>query len=70
MIDQFAPANGQLESANDQLQTSYHITASHLRWILPAGKGLTFYIGIQEENWNYAPSGHNLIIGKPIAVDE
>uniref|UniRef100_A0A672QUV2 ferroxidase n=1 Tax=Sinocyclocheilus grahami TaxID=75366 RepID=A0A672QUV2_SINGR len=35
-----------------------------------SGINRTFYIGIQEENWNYAPSGHNLIIGKPIAVDE
>jgi len=35
-----------------------------------SGINRTFYIGIQEENWNYAPSGQNLINGKPIAVDE
>uniref|UniRef100_A0A8C2IK92 ferroxidase n=1 Tax=Cyprinus carpio TaxID=7962 RepID=A0A8C2IK92_CYPCA len=35
-----------------------------------SGINRTFYIGIQEEDWNYAPSGHNLITGKPIAVDE
>ncbi|XP_031428174.1 ferroxidase HEPHL1 [Clupea harengus] len=30
----------------------------------------TFYIGIQEETWDYAPSGKNLINGKPVSVDE
>lgn len=35
-----------------------------------SGINITFYIGIQEENWNYAPSGQNLINGKPIAADE
>ncbi|XP_061103932.1 ferroxidase HEPHL1-like [Conger conger] len=30
----------------------------------------TYYIGIKEERWNYAPSGRNLITGKNIAEDE
>ncbi|XP_050977293.1 ferroxidase HEPHL1 isoform X1 [Labeo rohita] len=35
-----------------------------------SGINRTFYIGIKEENWDYAPSGQNLITGKPIAVDK
>ncbi|XP_067289216.1 ferroxidase HEPHL1 [Pseudorasbora parva] len=35
-----------------------------------SGINRTFFIGIQEENWDYAPSGQNLINGKPIAADE
>ncbi|XP_036392053.1 hephaestin-like protein 1a [Megalops cyprinoides] len=30
----------------------------------------TYYIGIKEERWNYAPSRKNLITGTPIAGDE
>ncbi|KAJ8412613.1 hypothetical protein AAFF_G00129490 [Aldrovandia affinis] len=30
----------------------------------------TYYIGIKEESWNYAPSGQNQITGKDIAEDE
>ena len=29
-----------------------------------------YYIGIVERNWDYAPSGNNLINGKSIADDE
>ncbi|CAM4557334.1 unnamed protein product [Leuciscus chuanchicus] len=40
--------------------------------VIAQASGMTrnFYIGIQEENWDYAPSGQNLINGKPIAADE
>ncbi|KAJ8410873.1 hypothetical protein AAFF_G00188300 [Aldrovandia affinis] len=31
---------------------------------------VTYYIGIKEDAWNYAPSGRNLITGKPIAEDQ
>ncbi|XP_075719753.1 ceruloplasmin-like [Rhinoderma darwinii] len=34
------------------------------------GKNRTYYIGIKEINWDYAPSGVNLISGKSIADDE
>ncbi|KAG5284516.1 hypothetical protein AALO_G00027550 [Alosa alosa] len=30
----------------------------------------TFYIGIHEETWDYAPSGKNRINGKPVSADE
>ncbi|XP_030648847.1 hephaestin-like protein 1 [Chanos chanos] len=30
----------------------------------------TYFIGITEESWDYAPSGHNRINGKPVAEDE
>ncbi|XP_072525444.1 hephaestin-like protein 1a [Salminus brasiliensis] len=30
----------------------------------------TYYIGIREENWNYAPSGRNIISGLDISQDE
>lgn len=30
----------------------------------------TYYIAIREENWNYAPSGRNLINNRSIEQDE
>lgn len=35
-------------------------------------KGITrtFYIGIQEENWDYAPGGYNHITGIPVTQDK
>ncbi|XP_053501810.1 ferroxidase HEPHL1-like isoform X1 [Ictalurus furcatus] len=30
----------------------------------------TFFIGIREENWDYAPGGYNHITGKPFTQDE
>ncbi|KAL2094395.1 hypothetical protein ACEWY4_009114 [Coilia grayii] len=30
----------------------------------------TYFIGIHEENWDYAPSGRNHINGKPVSEDE
>uniref|UniRef100_A0A4W4GJQ2 Uncharacterized protein n=2 Tax=Electrophorus electricus TaxID=8005 RepID=A0A4W4GJQ2_ELEEL len=29
----------------------------------------TFFIGIREEKWDYAPGGYNRISGKPAAED-
>lgn len=41
---------------------------------LPVGEGRgrerVYYVGIQEINWDYAPTGRNLINGKQIADDE
>ncbi|XP_027004663.2 ferroxidase HEPHL1-like [Tachysurus fulvidraco] len=30
----------------------------------------TFFIGIREENWDYAPGGYNRITGKPVTQDD
>lgn len=30
----------------------------------------TYYFGIREENWDYAPSGRNRINDKPVSQDE
>lgn len=35
-----------------------------------SGVERTFYVGIREEEWDYAPGGQNLINGKRIAEDE
>uniref|UniRef100_A0A8D2KXR2 Uncharacterized protein n=1 Tax=Varanus komodoensis TaxID=61221 RepID=A0A8D2KXR2_VARKO len=29
----------------------------------------TYFIGIREENWDYAPTGKNLITGQDLAED-
>ncbi|XP_040283966.1 ceruloplasmin [Bufo bufo] len=41
-----------------------------LDWTCVEGKERTYYIAIREQNWDYAPSGMNIISGKSIADDE
>lgn len=43
--------------------------------VFPGAEGTSsrqrvYYIGIVEDNWDYAPSGKNLLNGKDIADDE
>lgn len=35
-----------------------------------AGVERVYYVGIVEEQWDYAPSGKNLLNGKDVASDE
>ena len=37
---------------------------------LSEGVTRTYYIGIREENWDYAPQGKNVVKGLDISEDE
>ncbi|OWK61083.1 Hephaestin-like protein 1 [Lonchura striata] len=39
-------------------------------WALVEAKTRTYYLGIVEENWDYAPSGKNLITGQSLLEDK
>uniref|UniRef100_A0A8B9PR67 Uncharacterized protein n=1 Tax=Apteryx owenii TaxID=8824 RepID=A0A8B9PR67_APTOW len=41
-------------------------------WLFALGEARirTYYIGIVEENWDYAPSGKNLITGQNLLEDK
>ncbi|KAI1893976.1 hypothetical protein AGOR_G00129200 [Albula goreensis] len=47
-----------------------HLLALYLTFPISESVTRTYYIGIKEETWNYAPSVKNLITGNPIEEEE
>uniref|UniRef100_A0A670KBI8 Uncharacterized protein n=1 Tax=Podarcis muralis TaxID=64176 RepID=A0A670KBI8_PODMU len=41
-----------------------------LAFVLAEAATRTYYLGIVEENWDYAPSGENLITGQNLTEDD
>uniref|UniRef100_A0A8C3DHU2 Uncharacterized protein n=5 Tax=Passeriformes TaxID=9126 RepID=A0A8C3DHU2_CORMO len=39
-------------------------------WAVVEARTRTYYLGIVEENWDYAPSGKNLITGQSLLEDK
>ena len=48
----------------------FSLTALTLCFALGECVTRTYYIGIREENWNYAPLGKNVVSGKGVTEDE
>ncbi|XP_035242447.1 hephaestin-like protein 1a [Anguilla anguilla] len=56
----------------DQLHSRWilHLLTLYIKFSVNECITRTYYIGIKEETWNYAPSGKNLITGKPVVEDK
>lgn len=48
------------------LLLTFLVVISSLGW----AKDRHYYIAIKETTWNYAPTGKNMLNGKPISEDE